>query len=240
MSKIISTLNHDDKKPLTRRRFLQLAAAGSALAAAATPDIASAARVIYRPRHHHSHVDHFSEIDQELDDFQSSLSERVPSHPSPLWSSYQQRQRPRDLALYVEHTGEKLAFTYYENGQYLPDALSEVNLLLRDQHNDDVHSIDPTLLDQLYQLRGNLGISRKPIHVLSAYRSPATNARLRRHSRGVASKSLHMSGRAIDIRIEGVRTRDIRNAALAMAQGGVGYYPHSNFVHMDTGSFRTW
>ena len=118
--------------------------------------------------------------------------------------------------------------------------MKTANFLLRDQHNGDVHKIDPELLDLLYQLKGVLGVHKKPFHVLSAYRSPQTNARLHRRSRGVASKSLHMSGKAIDIRIEGLKTRTIRDAALNMAQGGVGYYPQNHFVHVDTGNFRTW
>lgn len=232
---------NDEKKLLTRRRFLQLAAAGSSLAAVAMPNAASAARILYRQRRHgasgieHDEYSEINEIFADQDSWQPHGSQRS----SPL-SSYKQRLRPRDLTLYVESSGEKLSLTYYESGRYLPDALREVNHLLRDQHNGAVHNIDPELLDQLFQLRGLLGISKKPFHVLSAYRSPTTNARMHRHRRGVASKSLHMSGKAVDIRVEGVRSRSIRDAALSLAQGGVGYYPHSNFVHVDTGNFRTW
>lgn len=241
MSDNSSTLSIDDKKPLTRRRFLQLAAAGSVLAAAAAPNTASAARILYRQRHHRPagiEYDEYNEID---DVFTKHEDFGVQSKPISNWpSSYQERLRSRDLTLYVESSGEKLALTYYENGRYLPDALQEVNYLLRDQQNGDVHNIDPELLDQLYQLRGVLGISKKPFHILSGYRSPETNARMHRHQRGVATKSLHMSGKAVDIRLEGVKTRSIRDAALTLAQGGVGYYPHHNFVHVDTGNFRTW
>lgn len=143
------------------------------------------------------------------------------------------------LALQNLHTGDKLKLTYFERGRYIKDALSEINYLLRDYHNDAVHPIDPVLLDQLYDLRLSLGVN-KPFHIVSGYRSPMTNARMRRKHSGVAKRSLHMQGRAIDIQIEGVDTRTIRNAALAMRRGGVGYYQRSGFVHLDTGNFRTW
>ncbi len=145
----------------------------------------------------------------------------------------------KTLALEHLHTGDKLKLTYYEGGRYLNDALREISFLLRDYHNDYVHPIDTDLLDQLYDLKLSLGIN-KPFHIVSGYRSPITNAKMRKRSHGVAKNSLHMEGRAIDIRIEGVDTRDIRNAALAMQRGGVGYYERSDFVHLDTGSVRTW
>ncbi len=145
----------------------------------------------------------------------------------------------KTLALENLHTGDKLKLTYYERGRYINDALREISFLLRDYHNDYVHPIDTDLLDQLYDLKLSLGIN-KPFHIVSGYRSPVTNAKMRKRSHGVAKNSLHMEGRAIDIRIDGVDTRDIRNAALAMRSGGVGYYERSDFVHLDTGSFRTW
>lgn len=143
------------------------------------------------------------------------------------------------LAFHNTHTGDRLNLTYFEQGRYIKDALHEINLLFRDYHDGSVHPIDPALLDQLYDLKHTLEV-RKPFHIVSGYRSPATNADLRKHSDGVAKNSLHMEGRAIDIRIEGLDTRRIRNAALAMQRGGVGYYERSDFVHLDTGSVRTW
>lgn len=145
----------------------------------------------------------------------------------------------KTLNLEHHHTGEKLSVTYYENGRYISPALQEISYLLRDYHNGDVYPIDPLLLDQLHDVKLLLGVN-KPIRVVSAYRSPETNANLRRHSRGVARHSLHMEGKAIDIRMEGIGSSNIRNAALALHRGGVGYYPRSNFVHMDTGDIRTW
>jgi uncharacterized protein YcbK (DUF882 family) len=143
------------------------------------------------------------------------------------------------LAFHNTHTGDQVKLTYFERGRYIKDALHEINHLFRDYHDGTVHPIDPALLDQLYDLKHTLEV-RKPFHIVSGYRSPATNADLRRHSDGVAKNSLHMEGRAIDIRIEGLDTRRIRNAALAMGRGGVGYYERSDFVHLDTGSVRTW
>jgi len=145
----------------------------------------------------------------------------------------------KTLALQNTTTGDSLNVTYFEKGRYLPDALHEINHLYRDHLTDEVHPVDTALLDQLHDLQATLG-TKKPIHVICGYRSPFTNAHLRRNSRGVARNSLHMQGRAIDIRIAGVESRMIRDAALSMARGGVGYYPGSNFVHLDTGDFRTW
>jgi uncharacterized protein YcbK (DUF882 family) len=145
----------------------------------------------------------------------------------------------KTLSFEHTHTGEKLKLTYFERGNYIKDALKEINYLLRDFRTDDIHPIDTALLDQLFDLKQTLGVN-KPFHIISGYRSPFTNAQLRKHSHGVAEHSFHMQGRAIDIRVEGVTSKTTRNAALALAQGGVGYYPRNNFVHLDTGKFRTW
>lgn len=145
----------------------------------------------------------------------------------------------KTLSLHHVHTGDKLKLTYFEQGGYLEDALHEISYLLRDYHTDDVHPIDPALLDQLHDLKLALGLSR-PFHIFSGYRSPRTNARLRKRCRCVAKQSLHMQGRAIDIHVAGLDARRIRNAALAMRRGGVGYYARSDFVHLDTGDVRSW
>lgn len=143
------------------------------------------------------------------------------------------------IALQNPHTGDKLRLTYFERGLYIEDALQEIDYVLRDYHTGAIHPIDPALLDQLYELKLRLGVSR-PFNIISGYRSPETNANLRRHSDGVARNSLHMQGRAVDIRLDGMSARHIRDAALSMGRGGVGYYPASNFVHIDTGDVRTW
>ncbi|MGE5130360.1 MAG: YcbK family protein [Sphingomonadaceae bacterium] len=148
------------------------------------------------------------------------------------------RRAPRTVSFYHTHTGERLTATYYERGGYVPDALQAVNWLLRDFRTETVHVIDPRLLDQLYALNACCG--GRSFEVISGYRSPQTNAMLRKTSSGVASHSLHIDGRAIDVRLEGCDTERLHRAALAMARGGVGFYPRSDFVHLDTGRFRTW
>lgn len=152
---------------------------------------------------------------------------------------YHHRPGHRTLSFEHTHTGEKLKLTYFERGNYINGALQEIDYLLRDFRTAETHPIDTALLDQLFDLKQTLRLN-KPFHILSGYRSPFTNAQLRKHSRGVAEHSFHMQGRAIDIRVEGVSSKTIRNAALAMAQGGVGYYPRNNFVHLDTGKVRAW
>jgi len=145
----------------------------------------------------------------------------------------------KSLAFQNTHTGDKLKLTYFEQGRYVKDALKEISYLFRDIRTGDLHTIDTALLDQLFDLKTLLGV-RKPFHIVSGYRSPATNAKLCKKSHAVARNSFHMQGRAIDIRIEGVETKVIRNAALAMGHGGVGYYPKADFIHLDTGEFRAW
>lgn len=146
---------------------------------------------------------------------------------------------PRVLAFSHLHTGERLEVEYFSAGGYLPDALDEVNRLLRDFRTGDVGAMDPALLDLLHALRTRTG-SRKPYEIISGYRSPATNRMLHERSSGVATKSLHMSGQAIDIRVADVPLASLRQAALSLQRGGVGYYPGSNFVHVDTGRVRAW
>jgi uncharacterized protein YcbK (DUF882 family) len=145
----------------------------------------------------------------------------------------------RHLTFDHTHTGEKLAVEYFSDGTYHPDALQEVDQFLRDFRTGDVHPIDPGVLDILHAVRRMTGGTR-PYEVISGYRSPATNAMLRRLSGGVAGNSLHMKGKAIDIRLPGVPLRQLRSAALALKRGGVGYYPGPRFVHVDTGRVRRW
>jgi uncharacterized protein YcbK (DUF882 family) len=145
----------------------------------------------------------------------------------------------RALAFDHLHTGERLHVEYFDGGRYLPDALSAVNHLLRDFRTGDVGPIDPALLDLLHALRQRTA-SRKPFQIISGYRSPATNAALHRRSSGVAGGSLHLRGQAIDIRLADVAVGALRDAALGLRSGGVGYYPASGFVHVDTGRVRRW
>lgn len=146
---------------------------------------------------------------------------------------------PRVLRLDNLHTGEKLAVEYFSAGRYLDDGLGAVNHLLRDFRSGDVGAIDAMLLDLLHRLATLTG-SQSAFQVISGYRSPATNAALREHSSGVASTSLHMRGQAIDIRLPDVPLATLRQAALSLQAGGVGYYAASNFVHVDTGRVRAW
>lgn len=145
----------------------------------------------------------------------------------------------RELDFYNLHTGESLKAAYWENGQYLHDALGEINHILRDHRTGQISVIEPGLLDLLHQLRNRLDASQ-PIQIISGYRSPASNTRLAARSDGVAKGSLHMQGKAVDIHIEGVSLNDLRGAAIALQGGGVGYYPSSNFVHVDVGRVRNW
>ncbi len=146
----------------------------------------------------------------------------------------------RSLAFDHLHTGEKLSLVYAEREAYVPDALVRLNHLLRDHYSGEVGVIDPQLFDLLFRVQQTLGASR-PFEVISAYRGAATNERLRNTGGGgVASKSLHLLGQAIDIRIAGVPLSDLRKAALSQKGGGVGFYAREQFVHVDTGRVRSW
>jgi uncharacterized protein YcbK (DUF882 family) len=145
----------------------------------------------------------------------------------------------RELSLLNTHTGESLLTRYFEAGQYLPRALSQLDHLLRDHRSGDAHPIDPKLFDVLFQAATRNG--REPrFQVISGYRSPASNSKLRSRSHGVAERSLHLEGRAIDVRLSGVSCEKLRDVALTLACGGVGYYASSDFVHLDTGRVRAW
>ena len=145
---------------------------------------------------------------------------------------------PRSITLKNLHTDEALEAVYWENGQYVPDALEAVNKVLRDFRTGDVHPIEPGLLDLITDLRAMVG-SKAPFQVISGYRSPQTNAMLREQSAEVAQHSLHMDGKAIDIVLEDVDTDRLHLAALDLSRGGVGYYP-GRFVHIDVGPVRHW
>ena len=145
----------------------------------------------------------------------------------------------RSLSFVHTHTGEKLTTTYYADGAYCAAALQQVNVLLRDFRNDTVYPIDPQLLDRLFLLQ-SAARSTEPFQVISGYRSAATNAALREKSSGVAEHSLHLEGRAIDVRLADVATAQLAGLARQQSSGGVGYYRVSNFVHLDTGRVRIW
>jgi uncharacterized protein YcbK (DUF882 family) len=156
----------------------------------------------------------------------------APAAPPPL---------PRRLSFRNTHTGEATDVVYWSNGHYLPDALAQIDQVLRDHRTNDVKAIDRRVLDLLFELRVRLKTDA-PFQVISGYRSPESNAYLRGRSAnsGVASMSQHMLGKACDVRLSGLEIEAIRDAALAMKRGGVGYYPASDFVHVDVGRVRRW
>ncbi len=145
----------------------------------------------------------------------------------------------RELSFYHTHTGKNLAIEYYNGHTYSDSALDEINRFLCDFRTEEIHPIDKNLLDALFVLQQKSGIEND-FEIISAYRSPKTNALLRKKSSGVAKRSLHMQGKAIDIRLKGYNTRRLRELAMAMKVGGVGYYRRSDFIHMDTGRVRYW
>ena len=145
----------------------------------------------------------------------------------------------RRLKFHNLHTGESLTAVYWEAGRYLADGLAEIDYVLRDFRTGEVRSIDPKLLDLVHRLRLTME-SDRPVQIISGYRSPETNAMLARRSNGVAKNSYHVKGMAIDLRLPDRRLDDLRVTALALGGGGVGYYPKSDFVHVDTGPVRAW
>jgi uncharacterized protein YcbK (DUF882 family) len=148
-------------------------------------------------------------------------------------------QPERSLAFYNTHTGESLQTVYWVAGEYLEDGLREINSVLRDHRADETYPIDRNLLDLLTALQAEVSC-RNAFHVISGYRSPATNASLRGKSSGVARRSYHMQGKAIDIRLPGCALVDLHKAALALKAGGVGSYAASDFIHVDVGPVRRW
>ena len=145
----------------------------------------------------------------------------------------------RTLSFYNLHTGENLKTAYWVEGEYIPESLSDINHLLRDFRNDEIKPINLGLLNLLHDITQRLGTS-KPIQLISGYRSPSTNLMLHAHSSGVAKHSLHMDGMAADILIPGHDLKELHKVAVAMRGGGVGYYPQSDFVHVDVGRLRYW
>jgi uncharacterized protein YcbK (DUF882 family) len=143
----------------------------------------------------------------------------------------------RQLSFYHTHTSESLTVTYYRDGEYVPSALADLNHFLRDFRTDDAVNMDPAVFDILYDIQiasGSVGTYQ----IISAYRSPATNEMLRGNSNGVARNSQHLLGRAIDVRLTDLDTAELRDVALSLQRGGVGYYSKSDFVHVDTGRDR--
>jgi uncharacterized protein YcbK (DUF882 family) len=145
----------------------------------------------------------------------------------------------RRAILHNLHTGDRFDEVFYANGSYVPGALAEAMRVLRDWRNGEEHAMDPRLFDTLHEISARLD-TNQPFQVISGYRSPRTNAALHARSSGVAEHSQHMLGKAMDIRVQGVDLRRLRSAALDVSAGGVGYYPVSNFVHVDVARVRQW
>ena len=146
---------------------------------------------------------------------------------------------PRETFLHNTHTGESLKAVYWEKGKYVPDALSSLMKVLRDWRNGEEHMMDPRVFDLLHTVQAKVE-SKQPIQIISGYRSAKTNAAMHEKSSQVASNSYHTKGMATDIRIPGVDLRNLHKAALSLKAGGVGFYPVSNFVHVDVGPLRQW
>ncbi len=227
---------------LPRRRLLQLGLAASATSLAGVPLEALAHGRHHREARHGGHAE---------GRVRNGAEHRVAHHTpvqAPAQSHPEQHAAtpegigPRRVRLYNLHTDEKLDAVYWEKGEYVPDALHAVNHVLRDFRTGEIHFMDPSLVDLLAVLTAKVE-STSPIHVISGYRSPRTNAMLRSEGgaeTGVAKKSLHIQGEAVDLRFADVSLSNLHRAALSLGRGGVGYYPVSDFVHVDVGPVRQW
>jgi len=202
----------DRRHSAERRRFMKIGAAAAALIA----------------------------VPSKLKAVESPL---VSAPPALVPAMVEPARATRALSFVHTHTAEKLAIQYCCDGLYDTAALGKLNHLLRDFRTGDEHPIDPKLFDLLHELSVTLGAEGEAYHIISGYRSPVTNTMLQKRggpNTGVATRSLHMVGQAIDIRMPGVKLKELRDRAAALKRGGVGYYPASNFVHVDTGRVRYW
>ena len=160
--------------------------------------------------------------------------------PCNVFSSVADREsHERVLCLYNLYTHEKLESVYWYKGEYVPDSLVDINHILRDIRTGSEREIDTRLLDLLFTIQQKLG-TKEPFQIISGYRTPQSNALLSKKKKGVAKRSFHIYGKAADIRIPGFSTKEVRLAAMSIKGGGVGYYPRSNFVHVDVGPVRYW
>jgi uncharacterized protein YcbK (DUF882 family) len=154
--------------------------------------------------------------------------------------SASQGSQEHRLLLYNTHTAERIELVYRRGEQYIPSALAKLDYFLRDHRTGDVRHFDPRLYDILSDLTSSIGRSGGEIDIICGYRTSSTNESLRAHTTGVAKNSLHIQAEAIDLRMPGFDTLKLRKAALALRRGGVGYYPHSDFIHVDIGRVRQW
>ena len=160
--------------------------------------------------------------------------------PSPVFAAIRDRMTPkRSLSLYNPNTKEALDATYWSNGHYVRKALADISHIMRDRHTGEIKPIDSRLLDVLHAISMQLK-TQEPFHIMSGYRSPQTNALLRKWGRAAAANSFHMQGKAVDIRLPKCGLSSLRRASYKLRSGGVGYYPRSGFVHVDVGPVRYW
>ena len=160
--------------------------------------------------------------------------------PQAPGESHSQDGQDHVLRLYNTHTGERMEIAYRRGDQYISGALAKLDYFLRDHRTGDVRHFDPRLYDILYDLTASIGHPGGEIDIVCGYRTSTTNESLRAHTTGVAKNSLHIQAEAIDLRMPGIDTLKLRQAALALRRGGVGYYPQSDFIHVDTGRVRQW
>lgn len=224
---------------LPRRRLLQLGLSAGVSSLGALPGAALAHGRHHRAHGRHHGPEHHAAAHLRGPHHGAAFAE---AHAHPPARALALGDAPRRLRLHNLHTDEKLDAVYFEDGKYVPDALRAVNHVLRDFRTGDVHFMDPKLLDLVAALTARTETS-SPVHIISGYRSPRTNALLRAEGgaeTGVAKQSLHMEGEAIDLRLADVSLSHLHNAALSLQAGGVGYYPVSNFIHVDVGAVRQW
>jgi uncharacterized protein YcbK (DUF882 family) len=165
---------------------------------------------------------------------------RAQSRAASSQQSPPNESRDHLLQLYNTHTAERIEIVYRHDDQYIPGALAKLDYFLRDHRTGDVRHFDPRLYDILADLTSSIGHPGGEIDIVCGYRAPSTNESLRAHTTGVAKNSLHIQAEAIDLRMPGIDTLKLRKAALALHRGGVGYYPHSDFIHVDVGRVRQW
>ncbi|MDB5392538.1 MAG: hypothetical protein JWM91_44 [Rhodospirillales bacterium] len=159
--------------------------------------------------------------------------------PIPAFAKALATKPNRELSFVNLHTGERLKAEYVHNGAYVPSALRAISVLMRDHHNNKIHPIDPHLIDVAHMLHSRVR-SNVSLNIVCGYRSPETNAMMHEISAGVAVHSMHIQGKAMDIRLPGTHLAALKKTALALDLGGVGYYPEDNFLHIDTGAKRHW
>ncbi len=163
----------------------------------------------------------------------------IPASAAMLSQKGAEFEGARRISFRNSHTGEIFSGVYRVGDKYLPDAFDKINIVMRDFRSNELFPIDPRVIDIIYTVH-QMTRQSEPYEILSGYRCPKTNKGLRSNSEGVAKNSLHMTGQAVDLRLPGFDTKQIRNMAISLKAGGVGYYARSNFVHMDSGDVRTW